>query len=350
MKQCLCYLFLLTSFIAKAQYKFVGYIDNESSKGDIYLSIIDDYRKISGVYSEQIINETKADTTGFFSFSGPYLYPENKIYRIHVDNCIASNQEINHFNGHCDDSKEIVFIAKDADSISFPLLSDKQMFCNIKSSNNISNSFIRIDSLIEIMKFDYGNYHSPAEKKLNDEKWFTQLQKFGGQLEEPLAELYIYSFLSDRTAPFYNYYKKDLNNNSFYTNLLDQLKSNYPNSIYTKQYDLELNSDKYSMGSGDSNFNRFLYGTLFLSLLINLMFWWKFKLRKSSSKKISPKNNLTKQEEKILYLILDDKSNKEIAEETFTSVSTVKTHINNIYKKLNLNSRVEAMQLFKKST
>ncbi|HEY5689467.1 MAG TPA: helix-turn-helix transcriptional regulator, partial [Yeosuana sp.] len=39
--------------------------------------------------------------------------------------------------------------------------------------------------------------------------------------------------------------------------------------------------------------------------------------------------NLTKQEQNILALILENKSNKEIAEILFVSVSTIKTHINN---------------------
>ncbi|HIN98295.1 MAG TPA: LuxR family transcriptional regulator, partial [Flavobacteriaceae bacterium] len=48
----------------------------------------------------------------------------------------------------------------------------------------------------------------------------------------------------------------------------------------------------------------------------------------------------------ILDLILDQKSNKEIATELFVSVSTVKTHINNIYKKLGVSSRDEVKALY----
>ena len=54
------------------------------------------------------------------------------------------------------------------------------------------------------------------------------------------------------------------------------------------------------------------------------------------------------QEEKILNLLLANKSNKEIAEVLFVSVSTVKTHVNNVYKKLNVQSRNEVIALFNK--
>ena len=58
------------------------------------------------------------------------------------------------------------------------------------------------------------------------------------------------------------------------------------------------------------------------------------------------KEQLTRQEQNILNLLLEDKSNKEIADILFVSLSTVKTHINNIYRKLNIQNRNEAKSLF----
>ena len=55
--------------------------------------------------------------------------------------------------------------------------------------------------------------------------------------------------------------------------------------------------------------------------------------------------NLTKQEQNSLGLILENKSNKEIPDTLFVSVSTIKTHINNIFKKLNVQSREEIKAL-----
>ena len=55
---------------------------------------------------------------------------------------------------------------------------------------------------------------------------------------------------------------------------------------------------------------------------------------------------LTEQEQKVVQEILKNKTNKEIASDMFISVSTVKTHINNLYKKLNVNSREEIKQRF----
>jgi DNA-binding CsgD family transcriptional regulator len=53
---------------------------------------------------------------------------------------------------------------------------------------------------------------------------------------------------------------------------------------------------------------------------------------------------LTKKEKEILDLILADKSNKEIAATLFIELSTVKTHINKIYSKLEVKSRKELFE------
>jgi DNA-binding CsgD family transcriptional regulator len=43
---------------------------------------------------------------------------------------------------------------------------------------------------------------------------------------------------------------------------------------------------------------------------------------------------------------LEDKSNKDIADTLFVSLSTVKTHVNNVYRKLNVQTRDEVKSLF----
>ncbi|MCI7146341.1 MAG: response regulator transcription factor [Clostridiales bacterium] len=49
---------------------------------------------------------------------------------------------------------------------------------------------------------------------------------------------------------------------------------------------------------------------------------------------------ITPREKEFIELIYKGKSNKEIAEELFLSESTVKTHIYNIFRKLDVKNRV----------
>ncbi|WP_349525014.1 LuxR C-terminal-related transcriptional regulator [Muricauda sp. NFXS6] len=79
--------------------------------------------------------------------------------------------------------------------------------------------------------------------------------------------------------------------------------------------------------------------------LILLLTYIVVRQRKGRDKPIL--SELSKQETMVRNLILQGKSNKEIATELFISLSTVKSHITNIYSKLNVVNRRE---LFENST
>jgi len=342
-------LLVICTFSVNAQHKFEGKIDYSIWQNNVYLSVIEDYRTLHGINNEQIISKVKTDSLGFFKFIGNQLEPTHKFYQLHVDNCNTDDLNENHFMGHCKESKDILFIAKQTDSIQFPLSFDAQMFCDINSNNPTNTAIFKIDALIEDMIFSYSEYNSKASRKLNNKKWFKTLQDFGKSLNEPLAELYVYSFLSDRSKPFHNYYLEDLKSNDYYNTLLNRLETSYPDSNYTKQYKTELTMDQFSIEDSKQSFN---YNLLLIGLLlasIGLNFWFYFTSKKRlKENKTEAKAQLTKQEQNVLDLILEENSNKAIAEQLFVSLSTVKSHINNIYKKLNVSSREELKHLFNK--
>jgi DNA-binding NarL/FixJ family response regulator len=69
------------------------------------------------------------------------------------------------------------------------------------------------------------------------------------------------------------------------------------------------------------------------------------EVRKSASdrtKASSPEAQLTENEQKILYLIAEGKTNREIAAEIYLSDKTVKNYVSNILSKLNMKRRSEA--------
>ncbi|MBC3847533.1 response regulator transcription factor [Winogradskyella echinorum] len=343
------FVFLVASLVCQAQYSFSGFINPDQWENSVYLSIVEDYRKMSGVYAEQIIAKTTADETGYFEFKGNMLDNENRIYRIHVDKCSDIQQDFNHFNGHCSDSEELLFIAKNTDTLKLPFSFGNQVFCAIESNNPKANAFVKIDSLKNDMRFAYGEFRSEANRKLNNKKWFKALQSYGEALNEPIAELYIYSYLSDRSSDLHNYYVEDLKNNSYYDGLKTRLKTSYPKASYTKQYTNELEADRYmltaSAGKTGLHWSIYLYAILAISFILNAILLYQMWKRKQSKTR-DLKNKLSKQEQIVLEYLLDDKTNKDIAEALFLSVSTVKTHTNNIYKKLNVQSRSDAKSLF----
>lgn len=70
-------------------------------------------------------------------------------------------------------------------------------------------------------------------------------------------------------------------------------------------------------------------------------------VKAKNPQRADPTAQLTARELHILQLIIDGKSNKEIAAINFVEISTVKTHINNIYTKLGLSNRKEAINAYK---
>jgi NarL family two-component system response regulator LiaR len=58
-----------------------------------------------------------------------------------------------------------------------------------------------------------------------------------------------------------------------------------------------------------------------------------------------PGNDLTERERDVLRCLVDGLNNNEIAEKLFISLGTVKYHVSNIFQKLAVDSRVEAVKL-----
>lgn len=345
------HLFIIVLFptVLSAQYEFTGYVDKANWPEEVYLSLIEDYRKLSGIYPEQIIQKTTPDSLGYFIFKGDHLPEGNHIYKIQTHNCYDETKGNVHFNGFCSKSKEILFIASHTDTISLPFSFDQEMFCKVLSTNQRSDAFIQIDSIISEMWYDFGNYRSKTSLKINSAKWLKKLQKFTSQQNEPLLELYVYNFLSNKGNELHDYYLKDLNTNSYYDELLERLQKNYPESSYTNQYKIELASDRFLLEQENNSFKTpwvFIISVfLITSLLFNLFQFFTYRKKRKLSLR-SSESKLTSQEQKILDLILADKTNKEIAAAMFVSLSTVKTHINNLYKKLNVSSREQVKLLF----
>lgn len=60
------------------------------------------------------------------------------------------------------------------------------------------------------------------------------------------------------------------------------------------------------------------------------------------------KLNLTKREYEVLKLLTQGHSNSEIAENLFLSLSTVKTHVSNLFVKMDVKNRIQAVEKAKR--
>ena len=91
-----------------------------------------------------------------------------------------------------------------------------------------------------------------------------------------------------------------------------------------------------------------LYGMLVGVVFLILGIWLGINIvqrrqAKKSRKKPST-SNLSEREYEVLNLMADGQSNQEIADQLFVSLNTVKTHISNIFAKLDVQRRTQAIQ------
>ena len=118
-----------------------------------------------------------------------------------------------------------------------------------------------------------------------------------------------------------------------------------------KSYTVTENGESFQLiridkSKKDNRLKKWLF--ISLSIIVTILIVWVifYYLKK---KKDGATNRLTKQELNIASLINSGKTNLEVADELCISMSTVKTHINNIYRKLNISSRKELKTSFEKS-
>ena len=338
-------------FAIFGQHTFEGKINFKNHK--VNLSLVEDYRKINGIYKEQIIGNVISDSTGNFNFTGNNLPKTNRIYRIHIETCENSNKN-NYIIGECPQSQYINFIANNFSKIKLPISSfENQIFCEVKSNHSSAFLLQKIDSIKQNIYFSNYENQGNISQELNVKNWYFNLIKYAKNCKEPLAQLYVYELVSSKSSSSYDDYLKDLPNNCFYESLLEELKLKYPNEKFTKQYEKELNIDLYSKESKMNYFYILLIFLIINFIIYVLIILYKKKKSKSltqfSVEKFEQENLvnlLSKQEKNVFDLILQGKTNKEIGNELFISESTVKTHINAIFKKLKIQNRKELFDKF----
>ncbi|MEO0573675.1 MAG: LuxR C-terminal-related transcriptional regulator [Bacteroidota bacterium] len=137
---------------------------------------------------------------------------------------------------------------------------------------------------------------------------------------------------------------KDISENpTYYITLLEKLReSAIPQAeyLFLEEKIAYLGQAELQNQLGHSRWLNIALIALCLALIYAVVHLKK-KVRKSTAPELS------RQEVTVRNLILQGKSNKEIANELFISLSTVKSHITNLYGKLNVANRRE---LFQKST
>lgn len=327
------------------QYKISGYIDAEQPNKTVYLSLLK-YDEETMITENQILFSTQTNSSGYFEFKGQLLSEKDKLYRIHSNintinglQLVRDHEKNNYHN----------FIFSNRDTIYFPKSGDN-WFSQSKNSNLADKEWRRLQSFEEQLKKDNIQIKNKEAQlqAVNDlaEKVKSYSEK---SIKHPLLQLLAFSDLKRNDFNIKDDFEKNV---AFYEAISNSLKNYYGETSYYLQYQDEISKISHAILQQQYAFQKKLNYTLgilvFILALISIFQFKKLKALKPK-KAIQEISNLTltNQEEKITKLILEDKSNKEIADALFISLSTVKTHIRNLYAKLDVANRHELAEKLK---
>jgi DNA-binding CsgD family transcriptional regulator len=288
-----------------------------------YLSIIPDLEKLFSMSNEMIIDAVDIDASGKFSFNNRYFPKEDNLFRIHVAKKSDPPASLN-IGGR----EENYFF----------IVANNQTYITVKDNNN--REFIKDVSI-------KGYYPNDVIKLVNDVTGYLDSTAIdASSIKNDLIKSAVFEklrFIADTCSnpivSLYAIYKCDFEKNysinqQFYKDFQKKWRQN-------KSSYFEAFRKKISVTNSISLV--FAVIIAFISFLVGFFICWIIVVL------LKKKNNIVQelsiQERKIYSLVLEGKSNKEIADTLMIELSTVKSHLSSIYSKLKISSRKDILNL-----
>ncbi len=295
---------------------FVNFDDSSAWKPKVYLSQVT-LSDAENNPKTKPIAITDIQKNGFFKFDKKYFSDSDKIYQLHVERI---RQIVNDTIAN-----KVSFMLSAKDKIEFQ--KGKQVFSNYVTTSQADREWQKLKEFESRLTHQYLQQEEMSKPRKGFVKDSLQilLVKLVGIKELERKQLL------DRDIS---------ENETYYLNLLSELKSS---DLTPSTYAFLERKLAYLTNAGlerKLSQSRWLnLGLFFLTVIFGIAV-----VKTRRNRRAALVSELSKQELTIRNLILQGKSNKEIANELFISLSTVKTHITNIYSKLNVANRKELLQ------
>lgn len=324
---------------------------SEQWQPKVFLALLNSPEDIFVASPDFIIAETFINPDGSFEINTQSVPADERFYRLYL------------VQG---DNASVEFSAKQKNYFHLLLNRQSQVELNI----DIQNNSIKLGKLLgsepslRIFEFDekYQKHNRELSRELPKAKSTflsqeleTFIHDIVNEAENPYVGLYALYHIKDKETDF-------LRNSDFYFNFQKRLEEELPLTPYTEAYS-ELLAELVGfrefvceMPGVQPKWKDWLLIAqsiiiLLLTVLLIGLYRRFVKISESRndfsySKKVAY-DGLTSKQKEILSHLANGKTNKEIAQELFVELSTIKTHINNIYRQLNVSSRKEAVAFFK---
>jgi len=333
---------MITMVLPKAfcDYRVSGKVNlSESWQHQIFLATVNKLDDYYNANPEDIIQVGTINQDGTFTIQGNNLPLEKRYYRLYLvkeensefDACLYVGGNDHNFIHLILDNNSNVHITADRNHYA--------PFGNYTLEGDRQNQLLKELSVLIFPSFYFYQIRFPSELQFSEQKLNRDLFEFSDTCSVPLVSLAAI-LNTDMDKYFESHSDK-------YHSFGERLKMTLPEHNYTNNYFRKMRyyGDE-EIFNKPSSWPFYLIGLLSLALLFSL--WHIRRLLKINNQSTGKKTNgtpkLTSQEQKILELIVSEKSNKEIAAELFIELSTVKTHINKLYAKMEVKNRAEAKE------
>lgn len=315
--------FFFCSSLIFGQTPVSGYVtleDQDVWKNKVYLSKIEQNENNSA-YSSITIASATIDKDGFFAFDQKLFDQEDQMYKVQLQP--ISLKEKKKLSDKIKTYR--LFIASKKDTIFF----NKSIipFGSYTTNNKADLEWQRLKKFKT--RFENLTTDFDPEQYLIETK---------GYVKDSLQILLV-KLIGIKTLDDENLLDKDIKENpDYYFDLIQELKSSELDPATYLYLENKLTYLIQEQTNKKYHTSLWINGIAILIILALVSF-----IIISRKKRSSNQVPLSKQEKIVKDLIVSGKSNKEIANELFVSISTVKTHITNIYGKLNISNRQELL-------
>jgi DNA-binding CsgD family transcriptional regulator len=272
--------------------------------------------------NEMIIDKVLIDGSGKFSFDTRYFPDGDNLFRIHFSKKSDPPATLN-IGGK--DENHFFLIANKHTSINVKNSSRQDFINNVTIEGYYPNNIIRQINEITTYLDSTALTGSIVKNDLIKRAVFEKLRIIADTCSNPLASLYaVYKGDFEKIYPV---------NQEFYRNFLAR---------WSKEKSSHFTTFRNKIPAKPTGSNLILI-TGISSFVIGFLICLLIRFRLSNKKKAI--QDLSIQERKIYGLVLEGKSNKEIADVLGIELSTVKSHMSNIYSKLKITSRKDILNL-----
>lgn len=316
-------------FKISAQSAISGHVDLEKiaiSNPKVYLTKIS-LNDMPYIAKTETIASTGINEEGYFEFNRNLINEKEAVYRLHLSNFDETQKDTTQIGRS--------FLFSNKDTIVFQ--KSDILFSEFANTNSADMEWQGLRAYE--LKL---NAVEPHLKENLSDSYIASLKSYTKDSLETL----IVKLIGIKQLENKNLLAKDvLKNTEYYLALLQDLKeSDIERSDYLF---LENKLAFLTTESTENKFQQSIVALLFLLLAVLGLLVLVFKLKGKKSRLSVHEADLSRQERNIQGLILKGKSNKEIANELFISLSTVKTHISNIYNKLRVSNRQELLHKYR---